>query len=82
MHAHTQSVLHSVCVCDVVNAVYLEHLFEKVHHIGAEVRRNVVVPCLDLPEQHRHISVVKRQSATEQGVQNDSTRPNIYLWTW
>ena len=57
----------------IVHTLYLQHFFEEIDHIRAEVRRNVVVASLDLAEEHGDIAIIKRESSTQQGIQYDPT---------
>ena len=46
------------------------------------MRWDVKLARFDFLEEHGHISVIKRQSATEQGIQDYPTRPDINLRTY
>lgn len=42
--------------------------------------RQVVDATLDLLEQVGDVLIIKRETATQQGVQDDATAPYIYFW--
>ena len=62
--------------------LYLEHLRDEVDGEGTEVGGDVVLTRLYLLKQHRDIAIIKWQSATQQSIEDHSTRPHIHLRPW
>lgn len=58
---------------------YLKYVLQQIHGRGAEVSRHVELSQLYLLEQDGHITIIKWQSATEQGIQDDAAGPYVHL---
>jgi hypothetical protein len=58
---------------DALQGIHNEHVSDQVFAGGGEVSRHMIHSLLDFLEQGRHRVFVKREAATEQGIQNDAT---------
>lgn len=55
-------------------------MHEERGHGAVEVLRDVKHSPTDLLEQGGHMFIIKRQSATQEGVEDDTTAPDVHLW--
>ena len=61
--------------------VHHKHARYEIAGSGRQVARQVVDATLDLVEQIGHICIIKWQASAQHGIQNDTTAPDISLWT-
>lgn len=63
-----------------LEGVHLQHVHEERGHGAVEVLRDVKHSPTDLLEQGGDVLVVKGQSATQEGIEDDTTAPDVHLW--
>ena len=61
--------------------LYLQHMTEKADHALVKIVRDREDPGLNLSEESCYMLIIKRKSATEQGIEYHTTRPDINFRT-
>lgn len=63
------------------HGVHLQHVFKEAYYWGVQILRGEKDPIADLLKECWHMVVIKGKCPTQQGIENDPTAPDIYLWT-
>lgn len=65
---------------DAFKSMHDEHAPDQVPGSWCEVVGERVHALLDLLEEIWNVLIIERQRATEEGIQDHTTRPHIHLW--
>lgn len=75
------AVLFDLAQLNALDRIRLQHASDQILAIRWDLNWHAIIPLLDLHEENCKLLVIKGQTATDHGIEDDATTPYVHLLT-